>query len=162
MFARTKRLMLRPAWQEDGAMIAALVQAERKVSDLFGNPSACDLVAPCSLDVCAHGGTLPRLLVLRRTNGAPQLIGVVALEARGSGGTDLVCWIARPYRRMGYGTEASRAMLDIAQAGLRLKRPIATRKSTSFSSKLGLWVREVRPQAILRTRGGLRAENEAA
>ncbi len=125
MFARTERLMLRPAWHEDAEAIAELVNSERKMRDLFANASGCDLRQPCALDACRHDADLPKLLVFRRTDGAPELIGTVGLEKSAPGEARLLCWIARPHRRMGYGAEAVRALVCIARDGLRLRRLVA-------------------------------------
>lgn len=133
MFARTERLLLRPSWCEDAPMIEALARSERKVRDLFGRQPACDL------DRCRQSADLPLMLVMRRTSGAPELIGIAGLVRKGGRDAELLCWIARPQRGQGYGTEAARAVLHIAEHGLRLKRvrsPYSGRAS-SFPERLG-------------------------
>ena len=139
MFARTERLMLRPAWREDAAMIAALASSERKVRDIFGSEGTCSLADPCALDSCRHPEALPRLLVMKRTSAAPELIGMAGLARNRAGEVELLCWIARPHRGRGYGTEAARALLHIAEHGLRLGRvsaPYSGRAGT-FPQRLG-------------------------
>jgi len=139
MFARTERLMLRPAWTEDAAMIAALASSERKVRDLFGADGTCSITAPCPIDDCRHPGALPRMLVMKRTDGAPELIGMAGLVRNRAGEVELLCWIARPFRGQGYGTEAAQAVLHMAEHGFRLTRlkaPYAGRAG-SFPERLG-------------------------
>lgn len=121
MFVRTERLLLRPAWKEDAGAIAALARAETKIQDLFGREGSCDLLSPCALESCSHAGPYPRLLVMKRTEGEPELIGVVGLAASGPGEAELLCWIARGERRKGYGREAGEALLRMARHSLRLK-----------------------------------------
>ncbi len=139
MFARTERLMLRPAWSEDGAMIAALASSERKIRDLFGGDGTCSLTAPCALDDCCHPDALPRMLVMKRTEGAPELIGMVGLSRNRTGDVELLCWIARPHRGQGYGTEAAKAALHMAEHGFRLARITAPYRGRagSFPDRLG-------------------------
>lgn len=145
MFARTKRLMLRPAWREDGATIAALLHSERMVRDLFVHSQECDFAAPCALDACGHEDGLPKLLVFRRTSRAPELIGMVALERHGRRQARLICWIARPHRRSGYGLEAACALLHMAREGLRLDRVLFhERTNARFVRRLGFCGGEMR------------------
>lgn len=139
MFARTERLMLRPAWTEDAAMIAALASSERKVRDIFGGDGTCSITAPCPIDDCRHPGALPKLLVMKRTDGAPELIGVAGLVRNRAGEVELLCWIARGFRGQGYGSEAARAVLHMAEHGLRLTRLKApySGRAGSFPERLG-------------------------
>jgi RimJ/RimL family protein N-acetyltransferase len=62
---------------------------------------------------------------LRRTRGAPQLVGTAGLGRRPDGAVELGYWIARPYWGLGYATEAARAVLDIARDSLRLNTLVA-------------------------------------
>jgi RimJ/RimL family protein N-acetyltransferase len=140
MFARTERLMLRPAWKEDAGAIRALAETERNVRDLFGSPGSCDLASPCALDSCSHSDTFPKFLVFRRSHADPELIGVIGLEDAGRRQAELLCWIARRHRGRGYGGEAARAVLRIAKHGLRLRGLLAKTHSVGsdrFLAKLG-------------------------
>ena len=136
MFARTERLMLRPAWLEDAGMIAALVQSERKARDLFGSSTGCRFGQPCALDACTHSHGLPRLLVFRRTSGAPELIGMAGLGKNARNEARLFCWIARPHRRKGYGSEAARAVVRMARDSLRLRVLVAGEAAGGASGPL--------------------------
>ncbi len=69
--------------------------------------------------LAADHGSLPNFLIFARTLGAPRLVGGIALDATEEG-VELGYWIARSYWGLGFATEAGRAMMDIADNGLRL------------------------------------------
>ena len=120
-------------------MIAALASSERKVRDIFGSEESCSLADPCALDSCRHPEALPQLLVMKRTSATPELIGMAGLARNRAGEVELLCWIARSHRGRGYGTEAARALLHVAEHGLRLARvsaPYSGRAGT-FPQRLG-------------------------
>src|SRR3546814_4267350 len=82
-----------------------------------------------------------RLLIFRRTEHAPQLIGVAGL-GRSFSRTEFGLWLARAERRRGFAQEAGRAILSLAFSGLRLnsvwtlavRDGAADRKSTRLNS----------------------------
>ena len=122
MFARTERLLLRPGWREDGA---ALHRARSDEAVLRGLGRAGGSLT--AADVAGQLATVfDPMRPAARTFGAPRLVGGVALEdADGFGAPALSLWIARPYWRLGFATEAARAMIDFARDGLRLPRVVA-------------------------------------
>ncbi len=120
MFARTEHLLLRPAWDEDRAALETLAATERNVRDLFGERDCEHPLATCGIEQDGSCAPLPKLLVFRRTAAAPELVGVVALIRSGDGDVELVCWIARAHRGVGYGREAVTATLAMARESLRL------------------------------------------
>lgn len=113
MFARTGRLMLRPAWPEDAASIAAAAQDAAITASLCHISGAA--MPPCGQndEAAENDPRLPQLLLFRRTAGAPRLIGGCGL-ARYDGEATLGCWIARSYWGLGYATEAINALIEIA------------------------------------------------
>lgn len=122
MFARTERLLLRPGWAEDAPALFDAIADEAIVRNLASAPwpySPKD--AKAFLDRERADGEATFLL-FRRTLEAPQLVGSAGLGTTPDGGSELGYWIARPYWGLGYATEASRAIIDIARNGLRLKR----------------------------------------
>lgn len=126
MFARTDRLLLRPAWAEDAPALAAAIGEEAVVRNLASAPWPYDLAhAEAFVAREAKGPADTSLLVHRRTAGAPVLIGAIGLARMPGGEVDLGYWIARAYWGRGYATEAGAAMLDIARSGLRLGRVTA-------------------------------------
>ncbi|KKC26730.1 GNAT family N-acetyltransferase [Sphingomonas sp. SRS2] len=123
MFARTPRLLLRPGWKEDAPALAAAIGDFAVAGKLTRIPfpyTIDDAEAFLSVD---HG-PLPNFLIFARTHGAPRLIGGIGLESR-DGGAELGYWIARPYWGLGFATEAGRAVIELADGGLRLPKLLA-------------------------------------
>ena len=123
MFARTERLLLRPAWREDAPALAAAIADFAVVSKLARAPwpySQTDAEA----FVSAERGPLPNFLIFARTGASPRLIGGVGLDSSDDG-VELGYWIARPYWGLGFATEAGQAVCDIADASLRLPNLVA-------------------------------------
>jgi len=123
MFARTERLLLRPAWREDASSLAAAIGDFAVVSKLARAPwpyTAEDADAFLSAD---HGN-LPNALIFARTRGAPRLVGGIGLD-KTDAGVELGYWIARPYWGLGFATEAGRAIVAMADDSLRLPQLVA-------------------------------------
>ncbi len=123
MFARTERLLLRPGWREDAT---ALVDA---IGDLAVVGKLARAPWPYGLDdaeqfLGLETGPLPNCLIFARTRGAPRLVGGVSLDQTDAG-VELGYWIARAYWGLGFATEASQAVVDMADRALRLPSLIA-------------------------------------
>jgi RimJ/RimL family protein N-acetyltransferase len=58
---------------------------------------------------------LPSFLIFERTDGAPRLVGSCGLARRPSGAVEMGYWIARPFWRQGFASEACGALVDIAR-----------------------------------------------
>ena len=114
MFARTERLLLRPSWPEDAAELHQAIADEGIVRNLARAPwpyTADDAVRFATQE---HDALYPAFLLMLRTNGAPRLIGACGIGQHDDG-AELGYWIARPYWGLGFATEASRAVIDIAK-----------------------------------------------
>lgn len=125
MFARTPRLLLRPAWAEDAPALFRAIADERIVRNLAQAPwpyGPADAEAFIARERGAHE---PACLVFLRTQGAPRLIGGVGFGGTPQGELEFGYWIARPYWGLGFATEAARAAIDNARHSLRLKRLVA-------------------------------------
>ena len=123
MFARTSRLLLRPGWKEDAP---ALVQA---LGDFAVAGKLTRVPWPYRIEdaetfLAADHGPLPNFLIFARTHGAPRLVGGIGLAAIDSG-IEFGYWIARPYWGLGFATEAGRAVVELADTGLRLPRLVS-------------------------------------
>ena len=122
MFARTERLLLRPGWIQDAPALHEAIGEEAIVRNLATAPWPYrreDAEAYLSAE------RKPRdvsLLVFRRTEGDPELIGAAGLGRRPDGPIELGYWIARRWWNRGYATEAAEAVIGIARDGLRLPR----------------------------------------
>lgn len=104
MFARTKRLILRPFWAEDAFALAEAMDDEAVSGQL-------------ALRIEGRSGDprLPDMLAFARTGGAPRLVGGAGLRRRSDDEAELGFWVARPFWGLGFGTEAARAALRIAR-----------------------------------------------
>lgn len=123
MFARTPRLLLRPGWKEDASALTHAIGDFAVVGRLARVPWPYrieDAEAFLALD---HG-PLPNFLIFARTHGAPRLVGGIGLAAADAG-VELGYWISRPYWGLGFATEAGRAVVDLADKGLRLPRLVS-------------------------------------
>jgi RimJ/RimL family protein N-acetyltransferase len=120
MFARTDRLLLRPGWKEDAAALAAALDDPAIARMTRGVPHPYSLTDAEAHIARQQQARLPDLLAFARTNGAPRLIGGVALTGNNECRPLLGYWISRPHWGLGYATEAAAAMIAIAFDGLRL------------------------------------------
>lgn len=112
MFHRSERLLLRPFWPEDWGAVFKGIADEAIVRHLASAPwpyEAEHAQAFVALPAELH---FPRLAITLADGGA--LIGCIGIEP-GDAGPDLGYWIARPHWGRGYGTEAGRAMREIAR-----------------------------------------------
>lgn len=125
MFARTERLLLRPAWAEDAPALFEGINDQGIVRNLASAPW------PYSLDDAAKFVATPRsprepaLLIFLRTQAAPRLVGSIGLARTGCGATEIGYWVARPWWGHGFASEAGQAVIAIARHGLRLDRLVA-------------------------------------
>jgi len=124
MFARTERLLLRPGWIEDTPALASAIGHSSIIANLGWsrwplNGDDAERWLRYNRD-----GDLPRLLVLSRSDGAPELVGGVGLHRVADNSVELDFWTRHDRRGAGFATEAAKAMLNIAQA-LRLHQIFA-------------------------------------
>lgn len=124
MFARTQRLLLRPGWKEDAPALVAAINDFSVVGKLARAPWPYSQEDAEAFLTAERRGPLPSFLMFARTHGAPRLVGGIGLSER-DGGVELGYWIARPYWGLGFATEAGRAVVDLADRGLRLPQLIA-------------------------------------
>lgn len=103
MFVRTERLLLRPQWPEDRAVLAALL--------------ADPLLERDEAAAIAGEG----LVILARTAGAPRVIGAVRLRRNGSRG-EVALWIGKAYWGLGFASEVLAAAREMAFGSLRIDR----------------------------------------
>ncbi len=125
MFAVTPRTLLRPGWPEDASALFAAINDQAIVRNLTRAPW------PYRLDDARQFLSLPaehaspRWLIFSRTDGAPQLVGCIGIDAQYNGDVELGYWISRRHWGRGYATEAGRAVLENARA-LGHKRLVAS------------------------------------
>jgi RimJ/RimL family protein N-acetyltransferase len=115
MFARTKRLLLRPGFPEDAPALAAAIADEKIVRNLSTAPWPYALRDAEAFLAAPRDPVLPSFLIVERTGGAPRLVGACGLGRRPSGSVELGYWIARAHWGRGIATEAGEALLEIAR-----------------------------------------------
>ena len=125
MFARTKRLLLRPGWIEDAPALARTIGEERIVRNLSSVPWPYGLADAETFLAKDRDTPLPTFLIVRRTLGAPELIGALGFRATPPGEIEFGYWIASDCWNRGYATEAGRAALALARDSLRLCRIVS-------------------------------------
>lgn len=115
MFARTKRLLLRPGWANDAPELAQAIADKRVVMQLASVPWPYGIEEATSFLSMPTDPVLPTFLITLRTDGAPKIIGACGLGRRPSGTVEIGYWIARSHWGQGYATEAGAALIDIAR-----------------------------------------------
>jgi RimJ/RimL family protein N-acetyltransferase len=121
MFARTKRLTLRPGWPEDAPAVARAIGHEAVVRMLAKAPWPYRLADAESFLSRPRGAGEAFFLILGHEDGYPRPIGGIGL-APDADGHELGYWLAPEAWGRGYATEAGRAVVAIARDALRLKR----------------------------------------
>lgn len=119
MFARTRRLLLRPGFPEDATALAAAIADQAIVRNLATAPWPYALRDAEAFLAAPRDPVLPSLLITERTDGVPRLVGACGLGRRASEAVELGYWIARPHWGRGIATEACSALVQIART-LRL------------------------------------------
>lgn len=110
MFFRSRNLFLRPIWPEDVAVLRAAIGQlnwNRAVADSSSGFLWCG--------ERKEAPRLPRCVIARPDGNGEQIIGATGLFSR-DGDVVLELWIDPAYRGRGYGTEAARAMAELAWA----------------------------------------------
>lgn len=127
MFARTKRLTLRPGWPEDAAALAQAVAFEQvafKLSRLPWPYTHDDAVTWLTMDRTPDNVVC---LIFAHEQATPRLIGNIGVHPAddGSGGHEIGYWLTPDAWGRGYATEAGQAMLGIARYAMGLKRLVS-------------------------------------
>jgi len=115
MFARTERLLLRPGWAEDAPRLAKAIADESIVRNLATAPWPYGLDEARAFLDAPTDPVLPTFLLLRRTDGEPELIGAAGFGRKPHGAVEIGYWIARAHWGQGYATEAGRQLVEIAR-----------------------------------------------
>lgn len=131
MFIRSERLFLRPAWPEDAADLAALIDETiaRNVAAVPWPYTIDDARAFIDLPRLSR---YPRFLVTLPAAGGAVIAGVCALSPR-DGDASLGYWIARRHWGNGYATEAARTVVNLARA-LGHRRVVASHQIDNLAS----------------------------
>lgn len=132
MFARTKRLLLRPGWAEDAPALHRAWSDEAIARALPGHLAAATREDALRFLTRERDALSPWFLLFARTGGAPRLVGGCGIDGGSPGGLggrpELAFWIARPFWGLGFATEAAGAVVRMARAagiGPLVARPAA-------------------------------------
>ena len=142
MFARTKRLTLRPGWPEDAAALAQAIAHECVATRLARMPWPYQIDDAVSFLSVPRAATDPSFLIFSHEADYPQLVGAIGLRAEG-GWWELGYWLTPDAWGRGYATEAGRAVLHTARHALpprpiRAYHQLANPASGRVLAKLGL------------------------
>ena len=121
MFARTKRLMLRPGWPEDAPALAAAIGHESVVTKISHAPwpySEEDARDFLGRPRGAHDATL---LVTTLEGGTARVVGCMGIHPEGDAHA-FGYWLTPEAWGRGYATEAGLQMMEIARSALGLTR----------------------------------------
>ncbi|MBV9932574.1 MAG: GNAT family N-acetyltransferase [Alphaproteobacteria bacterium] len=122
MFARTKRLLLRPGWREDAPALFRAVADEGIARNLARLPWPYRMEMAEEWLAQPQDPAWPSSLIFLRRDGTPELVGGIGVHRSDEGGAELGYWIARARWGQGIATEAGRAMIAAARDTLRLPR----------------------------------------
>ena len=125
MFARTERLLLRPAWEEDADALFLAISDERIVRNLATAPWPYRPEDAAGWIAGEQAPHRPASLIFLRGDAAPVLIGGIGIHDTPEGEVELGYWIARTHWGRGYASEAGRAVVGFAREALRLPRLVA-------------------------------------
>lgn len=122
MFARTKRLTLRPGWPEDARALSEAIGHEAVVRKLARVPWPYALGDAESFLAQPRGSTEPSFLIFVHEGAGVRLVGGIGIHADPSGTHLLGYWLTPDAWGRGYATEAGRAVIDMARHALGYKR----------------------------------------
>ncbi len=133
MFARTKRLTLRPAWPEDAERLAAAIGHEAVAGMLARVPFPYDVADARAFIAHPRGVHDIVWLVFTHDAGYPALVGGVGLWASGDA-HEIGYWLTPHAWGRGYATEAARAVVETARDALPIHRIVARHRTDNPAS----------------------------
>jgi RimJ/RimL family protein N-acetyltransferase len=126
MFARTKRLTLRPGWPEEAEALRDAIAHEAVVMRLARAPWPYALEHAADFLSRDRGAEEATFLIFAHDDPAPCLVGGIGLEHAGAGKATLGYWLTPSAWGRGYAGEAAAMMLEIARHAFGIARVEAT------------------------------------
>ncbi|CAN5391559.1 hypothetical protein BH09PSE4_BH09PSE4_01270 [soil metagenome] len=122
MFARTKRLTLRPGWAEDAPALAQAIGHEEVVTKLARAPWPYGVEEARDFLSIPRGPHEPNFMILEHKAGGPMLIGGIGIISEAGGEQQLGYWLTPQAWGQGLATEAGKVVVDMARHALGLRR----------------------------------------
>lgn len=122
MFARTKRLTLRPGWPEDARALSEAIGHEAVVTRLARAPWPYALGDAQAFLTRQRGGSDPFCMILLHEGSDTRLIGGIGINREADGSHQLGYWLTPGAWGRGYATEAGKAVVAMARHALGHKR----------------------------------------
>jgi RimJ/RimL family protein N-acetyltransferase len=147
MFARTRRLTLRPGWPEDAGALTEAIAHEAVATRLARLPWPYAVGDAEAFLAVPRGPADARFLILAHEGRMPSVIGGIGLDPLGDGVVELGYWLAPGAWGRGYATEAARAVIEMARHALPVRRIEASHQLDNAASRrvlIKLGFREVR------------------
>ncbi|HEX8484084.1 GNAT family N-acetyltransferase [Sphingomonas sp.] len=120
MFARTKRLTLRPVWPEDAPAVAAAIGHQSVARMLMRVPYPYGLADAEAFVARARAPHDPRFVIVAHDRPAPTIVGGIAIQEEPEG-HHLAYWLTPDAWGRGYATEAGRAVIAMARYALPIR-----------------------------------------
>lgn len=150
MFARTKRLTLRPGWPEDAELLTQTIAHEEVAMKLARLPWPYAVGDAEAFLAVPRGPQDARFFVMAHEGAYPRLIGGIGLNVLGNGVHELGYWLTPSAWGRGYATEAGKAVIEMARHALPVRRIEASHHLGNEASRrvlMKLGFREVRREA---------------
>jgi len=122
MFARTKRLTLRPSWPEEAETLTETIAHEQVAMKLARLPWPYTVGDAEAFLAVPHGPADARFFILAHEGAYPRLIGGIGLNVTARDSAELGYWLTPRAWGRGYATEAGHAVIDMARHALPLRR----------------------------------------
>lgn len=149
MFARTRRLTLRPGWPEDAETLTEAIAHEMVAMRLARLPWPYALGDAEAFLAVPRAAEDASFLILAHDSPTPRIVGGIALAALDRGCRELGYWLTPSAWGRGYATEAARAVIEIARHALPVRRIEASHHLDNAESRrvlVKLGFHEVRRQ----------------
>ncbi|VAV89191.1 50S ribosomal protein acetyltransferase [hydrothermal vent metagenome] len=115
MFARTKRLLLRPGWPEDAPAVYDAINDESIVRMLARAPWPYTREDAAQWLGSEADPMYPSFLIFERDERGVQLIGSTGIGLDEEEKPEIGYWLRRSHWGRGFATEAGRAVMEIAK-----------------------------------------------
>ncbi|MFC4847493.1 GNAT family N-acetyltransferase [Hephaestia sp. GCM10023244] len=122
MFARTKRLTLRPGWPEDAHALSRAIAHDTVVTRLARAPWPYTLADAEAFLGQPRGAAQPSFLICAREGDTAEIVGGIGIHHETDGTHQLGYWLTPTVWGRGYATEAGHAVIAMARHALGYKR----------------------------------------